>query len=390
MHTAFVRGVIRRSTSSGSRLGTSRETISANTGVAPQYSAAAAVAANVNEGTITSSPGPTPAARYARCRAAVQLDTAIAWRAPRCAAKASSNSAVRGPSVSQPERSVAATASRSCGCSCRSNSGSSGKVSAAAVLAGASMCGRRSGNVPVAAVERIAERFGVERGQDLGDAVGYGHERLEAQLFADPVEAHLVVARVLVAVHVGDAAAIGLLAELLDQVELAVVLARAPGIEDAPGDLLLRRLEHLTHRAAGVAHVDVGAPELLAEDLELAVGPEFAAELVDSQIEAHAPPDAVDRREPQAGRRQAVGGAEDQLLHSDLLLGIQRDRAQLAVLGDRHRRVRHAPVVRAGGGEHQPLDASLARVGHERLGGLHVNFVRQLGIASACGIADDG
>ena len=37
--------------------------MSANTGVAPQYSAALAVATNVNDGTITSSPAPTPAAR---------------------------------------------------------------------------------------------------------------------------------------------------------------------------------------------------------------------------------------------------------------------------------------------------------------------------------------
>ena len=40
--------------------------MSANTGVAPQYKIALAVAVNVYDGTITSSPGPTPAARYAR------------------------------------------------------------------------------------------------------------------------------------------------------------------------------------------------------------------------------------------------------------------------------------------------------------------------------------
>ena len=37
--------------------------MSANTGVAPQYTTAAAVAAKVKEGTMTSSPGPTPADR---------------------------------------------------------------------------------------------------------------------------------------------------------------------------------------------------------------------------------------------------------------------------------------------------------------------------------------
>ncbi len=91
-------------------------------------------------------------------------------------------------------------------------------------------------NVAVAAVEGIAELAGVERGDDLGDAVGHGHQRLEAELGADLVEADLVVAGVLVAVHVGDRAAVELLADLRHEVELAVVLPGAPGVEDLACD----------------------------------------------------------------------------------------------------------------------------------------------------------
>src|SRR5271166_3541850 len=172
MHTAFVRGVIRRSTSSGSRLGTSRETISANTGVAPQYSAAAAVAANVNEGTITSSPGPTPSARYARCRAAVQLESATAWRAPSWAAKASSKAAVRGPIVSQPERSVRVTASMSSSARRRSNRGTVAPPGAPLEV------GRL---VPVGDVIGIGTDAYGERRDDLPDPGGHGPLGLKAE-----------------------------------------------------------------------------------------------------------------------------------------------------------------------------------------------------------------
>ena len=82
-------------------------------GVAPAYRTAFAVATKVSDGTITSSPGPRPAARHIRCRAAVPLETAQACGTPTYSANAASNSDVRGPMLSQPERYVAATASMS-------------------------------------------------------------------------------------------------------------------------------------------------------------------------------------------------------------------------------------------------------------------------------------
>ena len=124
------------------------------------------------------------------------------------------------------------------------------------------------------------------------------------------------------------------------------------------------------HAAGGVAHVHVGAPELLPEDLERPVGPEVASELVDREVEAHARGHAVHRREAQAGRLQlAEATAQQRLLDLDLLLGVQRDGRELAVLGDGHRRIGHAAVVGAGGGEDQAgaTPASWARATTLRL-----------------------
>src|SRR3954462_636542 len=86
-------------------------------------------------------------------------------------------------------------------------------------------------DVAVPGVEGVGQRARVECGDDLGDAVGDGHVGLEAEDLADLVEGHLVVARVLAAVHEDDLAAVGQpLADQLDEVELAVVLAGAPGV----------------------------------------------------------------------------------------------------------------------------------------------------------------
>src|SRR3954451_13785815 len=162
--------------------------------------------------------------------------------------------------------------------------------------------------VPGAGGEGIGELPGLEGGDDLGDPIGDGILRLEAQDLPNLVERDLVVARVLVAADVADLAAarqLGL--DLLDEVELAVVLARAAGVEDLAGDGVAGRVEHRAHGAAGVGDVDVRAPELLAEDLELAAGPQPQRELVDREVEAHARGQPVDGGEAQARRGQAVG-----------------------------------------------------------------------------------
>ncbi len=136
--------------------------------------------------------------------------------------------------------------------------------------------------------------------------------------------------------------------------------------------------------------MDVGPPERLAEHVELLVGPEVARELVDGQVEAHPVADAVDRRKAQAGGRHAVVVTLEQaLLHGDLLLRVERHRAQLAGLVDRDGRVGHAAVVRACGGEQEALHAGFARLGDQVRGPLDVDRVGQLGVAPAGGIAHD-
>src|SRR3954453_8056594 len=85
--------------------------MSAKTGVAPQCTITFAVAGHVSEVVITSSPGPTPRATSERWSAAVPEETASTCFASRYSRMRASSSAVRGPVVSQPERSVAATAS---------------------------------------------------------------------------------------------------------------------------------------------------------------------------------------------------------------------------------------------------------------------------------------
>src|SRR5215211_6161847 len=70
---------------------------SANTGWAPTYATALVVAMKENDGTTTSSPGPTPATSSARWSAVVQDETATAWSACMASAKADSNAATLGP-----------------------------------------------------------------------------------------------------------------------------------------------------------------------------------------------------------------------------------------------------------------------------------------------------
>src|ERR1700741_643393 len=88
--------------------------MSANTGVAPVSATEFAVAAKVNDGTMTSSPGPTPAASRPRGRPAVPELTATTGRpSSSVALNASSNEATSAPCASIPERSTASTAARS-------------------------------------------------------------------------------------------------------------------------------------------------------------------------------------------------------------------------------------------------------------------------------------
>src|SRR5437764_10291773 len=110
--TALVLLETLRSTSARLILSVSRST-SAKMTRAPRYITAWAVETNVIVGTITSSPGPTPASSVAKSSAAVALFNATAYGAPRYCANFCSNSAVLGPMPIQPLLRTAATASAS-------------------------------------------------------------------------------------------------------------------------------------------------------------------------------------------------------------------------------------------------------------------------------------
>jgi hypothetical protein len=93
-------------------LNVSRST-STNTGIAPQYRIALAVAMNEWLTVTTSSPGAIPSAVSARWSAVVQLDTAHACGAATAWANSRSNAATSGPCVTQPDRMARRAASAS-------------------------------------------------------------------------------------------------------------------------------------------------------------------------------------------------------------------------------------------------------------------------------------
>lgn len=107
-----VRGETAASTATGSRQKWSGS-MSANTGVAPVSATELAVAAKVKDGTITSSPGPTPAASRPRCSALVPELTATHGRPSTSAENSSSNAATSGPCTTMPLARTRSTARRS-------------------------------------------------------------------------------------------------------------------------------------------------------------------------------------------------------------------------------------------------------------------------------------
>lgn len=85
--------------------------MSTKTGLAPTKSTELAEEIKVKGEVITSSPGPMPWARRARCSAVVPEEVATAWRTPHMAAKALSNSSTLGPWASIPDFRTAMMAS---------------------------------------------------------------------------------------------------------------------------------------------------------------------------------------------------------------------------------------------------------------------------------------
>ncbi len=109
---APVLGVMAASIRAGSMLRSSSR-ISTNTGSAPQWRIALAVAMKEWLTVMTSCPGLTPLTSRARCSETVQFETATACRVPQNSANSRSKAATSGPWVTQPERRTRVTASSS-------------------------------------------------------------------------------------------------------------------------------------------------------------------------------------------------------------------------------------------------------------------------------------
>src|SRR3954462_2715964 len=117
-----------------------------------------------------------------------------------------------------------------------------------------------SRDVAVGLAEGVREAVLVEALHDLGDPVRHAAGDLIPEHPVDLGEVDLVVARVLLALDEADLAALGLLADLLDEIQLAVVLARVADVEPLARDLFGGRLQDGPDAARGVADVHVGAP----------------------------------------------------------------------------------------------------------------------------------
>src|SRR5919106_897867 len=87
--------------------------MSTNTGVAPASATALAVAAKLNDGTMTSSPGPIPMAERPSSSALVPELTATQGLPSTTSANSASNAATSGPCAIIPEASTRSTAARS-------------------------------------------------------------------------------------------------------------------------------------------------------------------------------------------------------------------------------------------------------------------------------------
>ena len=136
--------------------------------------------------------------------------------------------------------------------------------------------------------------------------------------------------------------------------------------------------------------MDVGAPELLPVDDEVARQHDVARELVDRQVEAHPGRDAVNRGESETAGLEAVAALlEDVELRLDLCLGIERDGAQRPILGCEGIRIVELAVVAARGSEHEPADVPIPRGTDEVARRADVDRLRELGLTSAGRVADD-
>ena len=174
---ARVLSVIRCSTSAESRLNVAGS-MSANTGTAPSRRTHPPVAKNVNDGTITSSPGPIPMAIMATSSASVPLETPSACRVPQYAASSASKAATSSPSTSACASATRSNASRTSSritAYCRRRSSNGTGVPAASAMR--RVYGRlMSWPMRFSEVVKLLERSGFRLVKEKGSVRYYGKE----------------------------------------------------------------------------------------------------------------------------------------------------------------------------------------------------------------------
>ena len=190
----------------------------------------------------------------------------------------------------------------------------------------------------------------------LADAVGQAHAGGEAQGL-DAREVDLVVAGVFDLLHVVDFQG-HLRRDLLGDHLLGVVLGVAAHVESLARDQLDVAFEHQVDRPRDVSHVAVGAPEVLAVDLQLAFDHGIAGELVDGEVEARSQGQPVDGGKAQDGERHGRGPPEEVLLDPHLELGVQAHGTKRRLLVE-HGVSLHLAVVAARGSEDEVLRSML-------------------------------
>ena len=250
---------------------------------------------------------------------------------------------------------------------------------------------RREGNlVSVDGRVRIRQEAAPQERGDFSDSICDGSRRDEPKARGHLFEADPVVTRVFILVDEADARTREAASQDLDEVQLAIVLRGRPDVEHLAGNGLARCPENERNGRGNVAHVDVGTPELLAEDDELTVERDLPREFVDGEVEPHARRGPVNGREAQAGAHRAVPIAtQDVELAAHFRLRVEGNRPELVFLC-RKRALAHLAVVAARRGKDEPLDTCLARVVNEPARPLDIDLFRELGLSRARWVSDDG
>ena len=197
-------------------------------------------------------------------------------------------------------------------------------------------------------VAHAAEHTRFDHSRDLLDADGHAVPRFETEHRPYSLERNFVVTRVVGHRHILDLRVRYSAADDLDQIHLAVVLGRAPDVEYLVAHSLEGSAKHRHNRARRISHMDIRTPESFAEDHDTLVYQHLHHELVDRQVEPHPGRHTKQRRKAQHRSGQRGRRVVEQLvLDCDFRFRVQRQRAELVLLGCKNRGISHPAIIAA-------------------------------------------